>query len=398
MNNPDQKAKYDEDRAKLKAREADAGLFRKPAPPKRTETGFSNGGYTSGNAGRREPSATRYAPQSAPRSRPASAASTGADKFAQFARAAPQQWDRTRQEEAARADGLRGLNFMRGGHMPQTSPLRTRPPTAPRQNGGYSPTTEPSPGFPGLNRSTSRREWSSHGTPSDDNGPKSAYAYVNRDRPSSSTYQDTRYRDPEPPLRENKSFQPGDFSHLRPGLGRTPSRYARTGGGERTEINTGNLSRTTSVKGSPSGTPWEDREKGAFGNRAGAEAQSPRPRHRSHSPRSRKVEPQFQYASQSTSSDDDDLPPPGQRKKATLRRPQTHSSGMGSGMDGYFPSDNYTKVVDDSSTYDFPAPQNKGPPTRKPFPNMTAPVDSRDQSGNETPHRMSSQEGIPTNR
>lgn len=371
LGDPTQKAKYDAERAKLQARDVVSPTFKKPQPPRRTDSGYANGPFPQpGQQQRRDPSATRYAPQSTPRSRPTSATST-ADKFAQFARAAPQQWDRTKFEQAAAQEGLRGMNAMRGA---PTSPLRPRQhPTAPKDP--YSSGGEPSPGYPGLNRTASQRR---------NYPPESAYSHVygsDRERPTGTTYSHvdptSRVRESVSPLRQTKSFQNDGYSHLRPGLSRTSSRYAQAGG-ERTTLNTG-VGRSASVRASPVENKWEDNAKGAFGNYSPAEDRTPRPRHRSHSPNR-----QFEYGSE-TSSDEDDIPLPQERKKATLRRPQTHApNSSGPGLTGYFPGTNYTRIVEDGASYDYPAPDMKGPPTRKPFTNVS-PLDNHDHNANEPP-------------
>ncbi len=67
---------------------------------------------------------------------------------------------------------------------------------------------------------------------------------------------------------------------------------------------------------------------------------------------------------------------PGQRPTAEpkSRRPQRPD-----GLDSFFPSSNYTRVVDDqppdTGSYYYPPPQKKDLHTRQPFPNMTTPDD-----------------------
>lgn len=412
LGDPIQKAKYDLERAKLnRSRDIESPTFRKPPPPRRTDSTYTNGVYpqpTPQPPPRRDASTSRYAPQNAARSRPQATASSGADKFAQFARAAPSQWDRAKFEEAqARAEGLRGLNAMRPGPVPQTSPLRPRHPTAPRSTGAdsYSPGAEPSPGFPGLNRTSSqRRGFGTHAGAGDELPSRSAYAQYHRserDRPPSAglfpnvdAHGQQRSRDPVSPLRQAHSFHSDDFTQTRPGLSRASSKYA-SAGGERTQVNTANIGRSASVRNSPL-DPSEE-ERGPFGTRSAAEQRTPRPRHRSHSPQARNGTATFQYASE-TSSDEEITPPlaPQDRKKANLRRPATHSGNRdGPGLTGYFPSTNYTRVVDDGSTYDYPAPDTKATPVRKPFTNMTSPIDEHDASANEPSIHAPSQDEVP---
>lgn len=391
LGDPTQKVKYDAERAKLNrpARDTESPAppaFKKPAPPRRTDSGYVNGNYPQSSSQpppRRDASATRYAPQTGPR-RPPSASAPGNDKFAQFARAAPQQrWDQAKFDEAARAEAYRGMNAMRGGGMPQTSPLRSRGhPTAPRPAGTsadpYSSGPEPSPGYPGLGRTASGRRFNGPGQSGDEQPSRSAYAQYHRserDRPPSAgpypSHEPSPHHRPheaDSPSRTPRPFPPEDFPATRPGLSRTSSRYARSGG-ERTNLNAGaNLGRSASVRNSPIDKRWEE-ESGPFGAHATPEARSPRPRHRSHSP-PRPGVPQFQFTSES-SSDGGDSPRPENRPRANLRRPRTHDSGgtpnrpSDDGMSGYFPKTNYTNNRVDDHTYAFPAPEPKGTPLRQ---------------------------------
>lgn len=391
-----QKDKYDAERAKInnRAREVESPTFKKPPPPRRTDSGFPpNSAYAqTRSAPRRDTSETRYAPQNAPRQRPQSANVSAGDKFAQFARAAPppQTWDKARFE----SEGLRGMNAMRGGHMPQVSPMRSHP-TAPKPNDPYMSGGEPSPGFPGLNRTGSqRRAYPPNSSGMDE--PRSAYSRYNRADPrppSTGPYQtphsqSRRDQESTSPLRATRSSNPSDFKNVRPGLSRTSSRYAHTGG-ERMDPNATNIGRSASVRQSP-----VDREHGPFGNTRTPEERSPRPRHRSHSPPTGKPrQPHFQYASESSSSEDEETPPPQDRRKVPLRRTQPRETVEDPGLTGYFPKHNYTRIVDDENTYEYPAPDAKDGPTRKPF-STFSPLDTHDPNANEPPFRTPSQEDL----
>jgi len=417
LGDPLQKAKYDLERAKLnRPRDVESPTFRKPPPPpRRTDSGYANGAYPqpSSQPPRRDPSTSRYAPQSGTRSRPQAATSAGADKFAQFARAAP-TWDRARFEEASRAEGLRGLNAMRGGQVPQTPPLRPRHPTAPRSSGAdaYSPGAEPSPGFPGLNRTTTNqgRGFGTHAGAGDEPQSRSAYAqyhHSGRDRPPSAglfpnpdPQAHQRPRESHSPLRQTRSFHHDDSAQARPELSRTSSRYA-TAGGERTQVNTANIGRSTSVRNSPIDRKWEDT--GAFGARPPEEERTTRARHSSHSPQRRNRAATFTYASSETSSGGADTTPPPSapqdRKKATLRKPHTHSSsGDAPGLTGYFPNTNYTRAGSDNNTYEYPAPETKATPVRNPFTNTTSSIGEHDASASEPLFHTKSQDGVSRNQ
>lgn len=406
LGDPAQKAKYDAERAKLNkpARDADSPVptFKKPAPPRRTDSGYPNGNFpqsSSQQPPRRDPSATRYGPQTSTR-RPNPAVPPGNDKFAQFARAAPQQrWDHAKFEEAARAEAYRGMNAMRGSGMPQTSPLRPRGhPTAPRSAGtgtdSYTGGPEPSPGFPGLGRTASGRRYN----PGDEPQSRSAYAQYHRpdrDRPpSTGPYTNPEQsphhgtRESNSPLRTTRSFQHEDFQEVRPSLSRTSSRYARTGG-ERTTLGTGNIGRSTSVRNSPIDKRWDD-ETGPFGTQHTPEERASRPRHRSHSP-PRPGPPKFQFTSESSSEGDDSLRHQ-DRPKPSAWQPhgRTESSrATDDGLSGYFPKTNYnTRVVDDH-TYPFPAPESKHTPARKTASNLGSPNEQH-----ESHDRRTSQEDV----
>lgn len=418
LGDANQKAKYDAERAKLsRARDVESpvGTFKKPAAPPRTNSFYPNGQYSQSGSQpppRKDPSAGQYVPQGSSR-RPQSATASSADKFAQFARAAPppQQWDRSRFEEAARQEGLRGMNAMKGS-MPQASPLRPHHPTAPRSAGAdpYGSGPEPSPGFPGLNRTASHRRAYAARPPSGDEAPpsRSAYAHYHRserERPPSvggfahiDPNKPARDRGSVSPLRQTRSFHPDDFSTLRPGLSRASSKYARTGG-ERTQVNTANIGRSTGVRNSPVGPEWKER--GPLDARAGAEDRSPRSRHRSHSPKARAGVPKFEFSTSETSSDSDNQPATEDRPKAPLRRPHPQFSSKvseeGPGLTGYFPDTNYTRIVDDN-TYSFPPPASKGAPVRRPFTDMASPIDRHDANLNGAAFNTPTHEDTPKSR
>ena len=290
---------------------------------------------------------------------------------------------------------------MRGGPVPQTSPLRTRQhPTAPKPAGDpYGSGTDPLPGFQGLNRANSQRRFPSANTGGEET--RSAYAHYHRaDRerpPSAGSFPNVvpeRSRESVSPLRQTRSFPHHDeLPQTRPPLSRTSSRYARTGG-ERTNLNTTPIGRSASVRNSPIDREWEER--GPFGAKPVPEERNTRPRHRSHSPQTRPGNAKFEYNSE-TSSDEDAIPSPQERRKAPLKRPQTHTSTYssdGPGLTGYFPNTNYTRIVEDGNKYDYPAPESKGTPIRKPFANLASAFDAHDPNANEPPFRSSSEEDI----
>ena len=99
--------------------------------------------------------------------------------------------------------------------------------------------------------------------------------------------------------------------------------------------------------------------------------QPPPPRHHSASPK-------FRAASFSSSSEDDDAlhmrdskTRPETKPKAQPRAPRPRVR-TNDGLEGSFPSTNYTKVQDENSDYIYPPPLAKQP-TRTPFPNMITP-------------------------
>ena len=75
----------------------------------------------------------------------------------------------------------------------------------------------------------------------------------------------------------------------------------------------------------------------------------------------------------------DTKPQPETRPKAQPRAPRPRVR-TNDGLEGQFPSTNYTKVQDENSDYVYPSPLAKQP-TRSPFPNMSSPDEPHAQEG-----------------
>ena len=436
---PQLKTKYDADRAKLNrvthnfsAPETDPYNFRKPArpppppsqfpPPRRTQTtkDFSTGG------------AARFA-ASGGRPNPAAAAASGAEKFKAFTRATPQQWDRAKFDEAARADAARSFQFMKGGRvypgqqMPPPPPTRPpRAPTAPKPNtfDPTSPNDDQSnlrPGYPGLSRTANmRRSGFDPSSPSpgmdEQHAPNrpSAYASYNRGERPQASNQHGYFPDgnaPQSPPITHKQPAVSPLRHVRsesgwdppkpqrPDLERVSSKYANTPG-EKTNPG-GGLGRSSSLRSSPVERNWDEEDGRAHFDRPHSHHGPPR-RHQSSSPKLRPSHARRDYSSSSSESSDDEGPNLSSRPKAQPRRPRVQTasteqhgyrpfSADDPALTGQFPSNNYTKIVNDNSPHYNSPPPGHGP-VRRPFSNMASPEDAYPSMNGSSPHP---DDGIP---
>ncbi|KIX03398.1 uncharacterized protein Z518_06950 [Rhinocladiella mackenziei CBS 650.93] len=391
LSDPVEKAKYDAGRAKLTAKN-----------PTNTAAGHPPDPYTFARSAASKPPAAappfafppppkakdKRTPFTAPNQKPQ--ASSGADKFNAFTRAAPQSWDRARFDEA-RAEAARVFPSMRPAQPSQQMPPRTtrQVPTAPK----LSPSSEmphvpnvPPTSFPGLSRAATTRKQGyssgSHGT-EESPAPHSAYSYVpgNRGPPNPRIYVPEGHNVKSPPvprarpavspLRHTRSSDHDMRSDLGGGS-RPSSRYAAASG-ERTDIHGEGLHRSASVRNSPVDPHWDDR--GPFGRPSSRHEHLPR--HRSASPGMRKTGVNAEFSESSSSGEDETLNMKS-RPKAQPRRPNTRTgpcfhafADNDPALTGQFPSTNYTKIVDESR-YEYPPPDSREP-TRKPFPDLTSP-------------------------
>ena len=352
----------------------------------------------------------------APTGRNAGSTAPGVEKFKAFTKATPQQWDRAKFDEAARADAARGFQYMKstrgstGQQMPPPPPTRPpRAPTAPRTNAFDSSSTKDDQpaGFPGMSRPANmRRSGFDPSTPGPDMDEQhaphrpSAYASYSRgERPGASNAHGYFPEGVSPnsppmvnkkpavsPLRHVRSESGWDPPKLhRPEFERVSSRYANTPG-ERTNPN-GGLGRSASVRTSPVEKHWDDSD---VRNPSGRPHSHQGPtRNQSSSPRLRPSGvPIIDYSSSSSDSSEDDRPSLAPRRKAQARRPRVHTSSSDQhgyrpssdndpALTGHFPSSNYTKIVEDknSSQYSYPPPDDG--PVRRPFSNMPSPESVR---------------------
>ena len=310
LSDPAQRAKYDRERASIKAAESNPlppttrTSYRtnpKPRPPPPSDLPFP-------------PPPRRTGPQTEfknpfdnaqTRPKPQAAQTPGAESYNAYSRAG-QNWDKAYAEAKNRAQAgaaMRNMGHQQPNqqmpagfqHVPGPPPRQppppqpTRPtgryPTAPRpaetnsssdntpraQRSWERPTTqpEPQPGFPGMARTASSRKRPDYAPQTPAAGPdmpKSAYAYVRgaakpAPPPTSNPYfPDTpapqspqaRPRNTSSPLRQSKSSEGMDEASqrpARPNLERVSTRYASRGG-EKTFLGNG-MNRSASVRNSP---------------------------------------------------------------------------------------------------------------------------------------------------
>ena len=253
-------------------------------------------------------------------------------------------------------------------------PTAPRPPSAGAAAAPEAPYAQPAP-FAGMNRTNSRRRQAySEEIPQQ----RSAYSYVQPRRPPAATtsHAAEAYAPVSPqqgkaapsPLRHSRSTEHSMRADR-------PQMYARTDGRyssnvrEKTDVNGPHLHRSASVRNSPVDPKFGDENIGPFGR--SRTQQAPPPRHHSESPNMRAT------SFSSSESDGEDLSmknaktAPEARPKAQPRATRFRTR-TNDGLEGSFPSTNYTKVHNDDEGYVYPPPPTKQP-TRHPFPNMMSP-------------------------
>lgn len=272
-------------------------------------------------------------------------------------------------------------------HRFQTAPRPTSyaprsagpaPPRAPRSQrswdkfenaGPFTSGTEPSAGFPGLSRTQSTRkpQGFTPATPGGDEPPAprtSAYATLSRrERPQASTFAShfpERSTDPSPqstphmpgrsPLRQARSSSrvEEDRRPQRPGLERVSSQYSGIGG-ERTDVGSAGVGRSSSVRNSPVESRPHEHERNGIHDPF---PQSIPNRHHSSSPKLRPASAHVYSSSDSDTSSDEDIEEQrwASRPKATPRqmRPTLGDAGRRASADGQaftsqFPGTSYVK-------------------------------------------------------
>ena len=423
LSDPEQKRKYDQDRAKRKS--STPIIPRRgpvpptpspfPPPPRRAASTATRQNPFAGNGNNAR---TRQPPPPA-----------NSEKYAPYARAGAQQWEKTKEEAQSKADAFRGFQQMKPGQSPTGERFAPPPPprpsryttaerptshapqsagaapnTAPRPQrswdefknaGRFTSGTEPSPGFPGLSRtqSTRTKQGFTPTTPGGDEPPaprSSAYATYSRgERPQASTSysyfpegaahpspQMTPQRPGKSPLRHVRS-SPGveeGREPQRPGLERISTRYGGIGG-ERTDVTNGGIGhRSSSARNSPIDPRWHESERN--GLRSSFSRDNPI-RHRSSSPKLRRTPVLESSSSGSETSSDEDVDEQrwSARPKATPRQTRSkpassdfggRTAADGPASSGLFPGTNYVKPPTprdaDSGRYQYrppPPPRNQ---------------------------------------
>ncbi len=425
MSDPEQKRKYDQDRAR---RKSSAPITPRrgpvppppsqfPPPPRRAASTTTKQNPFASNAN--NPRTRQPQPPVNP------------EKYAPYARAGAQQWEKTKEEAQSTADALRGFQQMKPGQSPTgerfAPPPPPRPPRyttaegptsyAPRSAGAapknpprpqsswddfknagrFTSGTEPSPGFPGLSRtqSTRTKPGFTPTTPGGDEPPaprSSAYATYSRgERPQASTshsYFPESAAHPSPqmnpqrpgksPLRHVRSssgVEEGGQAQ-RPGLERISTRYGGIGG-ERTNVTNGGVGhRSSSARNSPIDLKWHESERNGLHSPFSRDNST---RHRSSSPNLRSTPVLDSSSSGSETSSDEDVDEQrwSARPQATSRQPRSkpassdfggRTAAEGPTSSGLFPGTNYvippTPRNADSGRYQYrPPPPPRNQPT-----------------------------------
>ena len=416
LSDPEQKRKYDQDRANRKL--STPILPRRgpvppppspfPPPPRRAAATPTGQNPFAGNA------TTTQARQPPTPAHP--------EKYAPYGRAGAQQWEKAKEEAQSKADAFRGFQQMKPGQSPTGErfappppPRKPRYPTAQRptsyapQSAGFQPTsaprpqrswdefnnagrytsgTEPSPGYAGLSRtqSTRTKQGFTPTAPGGDEPPaprSSAYAtYLRAERPQASTTQSyspesTPHSSPQmTPQRPGRSPLGNVRSSTgmeelngppRPVLERISTRYGGIGG-ERTDVSSAGLGRSSSARNSPIDSRWHERERSG---RHPSSSQDGRNRHRSSSPNLGPSPALKSSSSESDISSGEDLEEQkwAARPKAAPRRtgPKSASHDFvsraaadGQAFNGQFPGTNHvqppTTRETDSSRHQFRPP------------------------------------------
>lgn len=314
LTDPQQRMKYDTERLR-----AGYGKLYGPSPPRRTATS----GYPAANK-------TQTPKPQTPR--PASyqaTPSSGAQKYANYAKAAPQQYERM-YEQQARADAFRGFQGMKPNGWSNFDPKTGRPPPTARNmsNGNTVPTqsrgksayehinARQHPDAFGRASTTRKKQGFAPGTPGGDEPmARNVSAYSNTPRPDrSSAFFDSV---PAPTAKAKRtpvsSRSETPVEDVAPEFERASHRYATTGG-ERTYFSSAGLGRTYSMRDSSASSKARSRTNPPSPR---SPAQS---RHRSASPGIRHQRQSFSSSSTSSSSDADSESESDRLKFASRRR------------------------------------------------------------------------------
>ncbi|KAK2785786.1 hypothetical protein FQN53_007366 [Emmonsiellopsis sp. PD_33] len=198
--------------------------------------------------------------------------STGSQKYASYAKAGSQKWDKIYEDSRTRADAFRAFQEMKNtntggwsGFNPKTgqsnqSPMPDNPsasnPQSQRPRSAYEAFfASPKPGYPGPQRAqtTKKKQGFAPGTPGGDEPMAqntSAYASTNRARFGTPYPQPHFEPAPSPTAKKWSTQEEVPDTSVPPNLHRTSSKYASTGG-EKTYISSAGIGRSTGARHSP---------------------------------------------------------------------------------------------------------------------------------------------------
>ncbi|PGH28116.1 hypothetical protein AJ80_00006 [Polytolypa hystricis UAMH7299] len=319
LTDPQQRLKYDTDR--LRAGYGKLYGPSKPVAPPRQQQ------YPNVPQPRRAPTSQQHQQQQQQQQQPSPGAyppppSTGAQKYASYAKAGTQRWEKVYEEARTRADAYRGFQDMKpnpgwSGFDPRTgrSNQGGKPETTSTPDPhGQRPQSAYDPFFAAHKRtqSTKKKHGFAPGTPGGDEPMAqntSAYVNVSRGARAQASYpqQPPFESAPHPTAKKEQQTPVGPTLNLE----RVRTQYATTGG-EKTYVSSSGLWRSASVRQTPSTEPDSRSRTNPPSPTA---QQSPRGRHHSASP---KLKPNrnrtFSPSTESSDSDDVVLQ---SRRKAT---------------------------------------------------------------------------------
>ncbi|KAL1961967.1 hypothetical protein VTN77DRAFT_702 [Rasamsonia byssochlamydoides] len=263
LSDPQQRLKYDTERLR-------AGYGKLYGPPPSNGTRRTTTSSYPAAASGKAPTAKASFPQRASYQAPPS---SGAQRYASYAKAAPQQpWEKV-YESQTRADAFRGFQEMKSSaNMPGWSKFDPRTGKPAQQSGRSTPTSMPtssasrmksayehfnskqaSPTGPSRSQSTRKKQGFAPGTPGGDEPMArnvSSYTSVPRADRSSAFFDSV----PKKSDGESSRSATPQEDHIIPELERTSTRYATTGG-ERTYFSSAGLGRSISMREPSSGSP-----------------------------------------------------------------------------------------------------------------------------------------------
>lgn len=261
LSDPQARLKYDTERLR-------AGYGKLYGPPSPNATRRTNNAAYPGATPGKAPTAKA---QTSQRSSFQPPPSTGAQRYASYAKGAPQQpWEKV-YEAQKRADAFRGFQDMNpnanmagwskfdpktGKHTQQpgrSTPTSNPPGQSPRTKTAYEHfNTRPNHAAFGRSQSTRRKQGFAPGTPGGDEPmARNVSSYANAPRYDRSSAFFDSVPSPTSKKKTPSSSRPNtpQEDYVRPEFGRTSHRYA-TAGGERTYFSSAGLGRSTSMRDS----------------------------------------------------------------------------------------------------------------------------------------------------